>query len=710
MADRTALQDTVILRVDAKLHATANMLVNDGTDAGSFIKDELTSHLSTTVEYRIVNQSKESLQLEMISRKNQLTTDGKGAATTLLEGVNVGDSEWTYSADTECRAPISDLVEIENAPPYNVRIGVSNFFQDCPGKVIATEKVATGWDAAANVPTYESISTNNDGGLVYVTLAIGSLFASTEDWQRAAENKKSQLAEKLQATYTPHKDGGFFVSGNSSHSYQGGKDRIKIAGSLDISWNVQKGEGSGEDVEVFVEPAKDYENWIPKGNEDNAKNPGPDPLELTVTVHKIGNSKEIRKAFLSISLPYVSKNPGVSGNWPKNTGEEEGLRFLESDFPKEKGLLYKDRTHLETDSLVEEATFRVYGFDFGAWGTLRVTARDEKGRELKVRVRGRDVSDLDIPMDEDANRIADSWEKKIATGKPLDWDEEQVQGQDERGDGITLYDEYRGIMVLNEKGQRRHTRLNPAAKEMFVIDSSGAFPLEKWGKISGIQAYRLNDSLVDPRGNPGPGESPLVNLNALDKAPHPFYALKIVVRKDDPKDNDSPAFAESFKPWSIKNALAVNIFPARFLLRIEKDFEWLDKAIQQPDSAEGQELLNEGPDAEITPADAKAAWERLVSPDLRRSIAEKLQKAVFLHEVGHICSLGDHSGEAPADQKDIARSCLMFTQGKWGRRRTLVHTALGRGDGDFAYPYRYFCKGVHAPGFHCYQSLKIKDW
>ena len=141
----------------------------------------------------------------------------------------------------------------------------------------------------------------------------------------------------MQATYTPHKDEGFFVSGNTSHPYQGGKDRIKIAGSLDIFWNVHKDEGSGEDVEVFVEPAKDYENWIPNGNEDNAKNPGPDPLELTVTVHKIGDSKEIRKAFLSISLPYVSKNPGVSGNWPKNADEEEGLRFLESDFPKEKG-------------------------------------------------------------------------------------------------------------------------------------------------------------------------------------------------------------------------------------------------------------------------------------------------------------------------------------------------------------------------------------
>jgi hypothetical protein len=32
------------------------------------------------------------------------------------------------------------------------------------------------------------------------------------------------------------------------------------------------------------------------------------------------------------------------------------------------------------------------------------------------------------------------------------------------------------------------------------------------------------------------------------------------------------------------------------------------------------------------------------------------------------------------------------------------------GDKGLAYPYRNFCRDVPAPGYHCYKSLKIKDW
>ncbi|MDP2877008.1 MAG: hypothetical protein Q8O00_12550, partial [Holophaga sp.] len=89
---------------------------------------------------------------------------------------------------------------------------------------------------------------------------------------------------------------------------------------------------------------------------------------------------------------------------------------------------------------------------------------------------------------------------------------------------------------------------------------------------------------------------------------------------------------------------------------------------------------------------------------------------VFLHEVGHVCKLEDHEGAAPKGFEDAARECLMFLQGGlgqmnqgWGRKRTLVHTALGRGDADFAYPYRTFCSTVKATGYHCSRSLDVKD-
>lgn len=151
--------------------------------------------------------------------------------------------------------------------------------------------------------------------------------------------------------------------------------------------------------------------------------------------------------------------------------------------------------------------------------------------------------------------------------------------------------------------------------------------------------------------------------------------------------------------------------PARFQSRIDEDFKWLDTAITIPGSEAGRQLIQDGPKAQITYDDAYDAWGRLKDANLRKSIAARLQTAVFLHEVGHVGGLPDHMGDSPKGQEDLARACLMFTQGDWGRRRTVVYTALGRsGDPDFAYPYLNFCRDVQAPGYHCYRTLKVKDW
>jgi len=476
-----------------------------------------------------------------------------------------------------------------------------------------------------------------------------------------------------------------------------------------------------DEVEVSVKPDQaSYETWIPKGNVDKPTESGNDPLEVTVTVHQKGDKQTLRQAYLKISLPYVSKNQGICGNWPKNVGEEEGLRFRQKDFPETNGLLFKDRTHLETDILVEKVTFRVYSYEYGAWGTLRITATDADGKDIKVQVQGKDTPDLDIPLDDNSNRIADVWEKgKPWNGKDKDWDSEEVPGQDAMGDGITLYNEYRGILVPDGKGGKQFIRLDPDVKEMFILDPNRGFPTAKWGEVAGIKVYRLEETLVDPSGNPGPGKSPLVNFNAADRLAHPVYALKIVVRTDEPTESLAPAFAQmadgtADNDWCIKKAIAVNVVPARFERRIEEDFVWLDTAILKPDSPEGLDLRNIGPKEQINYDDAHNAWSRLVDPNLRKAIAAKLQTAVFLHEAGHVClgALADHSTAAPTGHEDEARECLMFLQATWGwgRRRTLVFTALGMGDKDLAYPYRNFCRDIPAPGYHCYKSLKIKDW
>ena len=488
------------------------------------------------------------------------------------------------------------------------------------------------------------------------------------------------------------------------------KSAILRRGNVTLSWSLTR--EAPDPNEVTVEVVR-YEDWLPEGNIDDPKEPGKNPLTITATVHKKGDKKTLRQAYLNISLPYVSKNKGICGNWPKNAGEEEGLRFREKDCPKSNGLLYKDRTHVETDIPVQEVMFRVHSYDYGAWGTLRITARDEAGRDLKVKIRGKETPDLDIPQDDDANRIADSWKPAESKGKPKDWDDETIEGQDAKGDGITLYDEYRGLVVLNAKGRREFVRLNPKTREMFIIDTDNAFPDDKWEKVTGgFKTYRLNDSLVESGADASAGAE--VNFNAPEREAHPILARKVIVRKDDPSESRAPGFQEDH---------TIYIVPARIQLRIEEDFAWLDTAILKPDSTEGRELRDQGPAAQINYDDARKAWTLLVDPNMRKLVATKLQMVILLHEMGHACGLAsvDHGAEkmvngkavsdpTPKGQEELARSCLMFNQAMWGRRRTLVFTALEAGDKELAYPYRNFCRDVHAPGYQCYKSLKVKEW
>lgn len=478
-----------------------------------------------------------------------------------------------------------------------------------------------------------------------------------------------------------------------------------------FTWSVEPWEDE-DTPEVTVEPV-DYASWLPEGNLDNPDEPGDTPLLVRITVHRADDSGTSRAADLFISLPYVSRNKGVCMNWPKGATGRDGLRFRQEDFADDPDFSFVDSLHVESTRALESAFIRVHAYDYGAWGTLRVVATAQ-GKDAKVKVLGKETPDLAIPQDDNTNRIADGWEKENGCeGRTFDWDAETVAGQDQTGDNISLYDEYRGLVVPDPSGggKGQFKRLDPNAKEIFVIDPGRVFLASKWQQITGVVTTRLDESLVDPAGNPGPGESPLVNFNAEDRLTFPTYALKIVVRSDDSPDSPFPAYAESGdeKDWCIKKAIVVNVFPARFKARVDEDYRWLNKAILEPDSSEGVELRERGPVFQIPFEDANNAWSTMVDPAVLPSIAERLQTAVVFHEIGHFCGVADHKDVAPDGHEDEARGCLMFNQGPWGRRRTLIFTALGRGDVELVYPYVGFCRDLGTPGYRCFRSLRIKD-
>jgi hypothetical protein len=240
--------DKVTLTVKATVKASAHNA--GGKDQGK-LDDELTAQLTETVEYKIKSDDGGgNISLEMVSHKNRMTANGKGSLLSNSGGVETWQ-KWTYSINPESSWPNSGIAELDSSPPCKIRIAVDDFFRNCNGKASGTEKYATGWDPGANAPTYEIVPLETLG---FASLAENWVFASPEDLQLAAKGEMTDLVKKLQATYTPRKDGGFFASGSASHSYQKKDGReIALEGSVNISWSVQCGERPASEVEVTLD-------------------------------------------------------------------------------------------------------------------------------------------------------------------------------------------------------------------------------------------------------------------------------------------------------------------------------------------------------------------------------------------------------------------------------------------------------------------------
>jgi len=477
-----------------------------------------------------------------------------------------------------------------------------------------------------------------------------------------------------------------------------------------LTWSLDPWEEDQDEMLFDVQP--DYDQWIPAARPEDlpgiALSPDEDPwkplmVKVRIVTKKDGNTG--RSGKIRFTLEEVSKNHGYCLNFPPKGQEKADLRFSDQQMP---GITLsgKDSDVAETDDAVAEATVRVESRDPGAYGTLKAACAD---LNLKAMYKPTNTYALAIPRDDDGNHIADAWEtKKGIPHYDKDWDGESVPGQDQAGDGLTLYHEYRGAVVL-DGGKKTWRRLDPAKKEMFLVDPGGVFPLAVWERVTQIKAYALDDSLVDASLHSSNGKSPLVNFNALDFSSHPVYALLVKVRSDNPSESDAPAYAEWNEPACIKNAIQINLFPARFTARIEEDYQWLNKAVLDPDSQQASELAHPPDTLPSTfPQDGKQAWSKLALPATRQAIAAKLQTAVFLHETGHILGTPDHDTSPPAGLEFI-RNCLSFNEGPWFRRGTLIYTVLGQGDKDLAWPYLNFCK-TSTPTYNCFGVLHVKDW
>jgi hypothetical protein len=185
----------------------------------------------------------------------------------------------------------------------------------------------------------------------------------------------------------------------------------------------------------------------------------------------------------------VSREKGYAMN-AGGSGTGLDLRFSSThpqamEAPVEKA----DGYTIETTEAGLSAGVTIAAFDYGAWGRLKAEV-NVAGEWYLLDAAGGGTS-VTIPLDTNANRIWDTWERNTGVwGEAASADNDDLPDGENAGDGFSNFEEYRGFMVGPD-----WVASDPNQKNLFVYDANGLgigdFPK------SGVWTYLVDQNQLD---------------------------------------------------------------------------------------------------------------------------------------------------------------------------------------------------------------------
>jgi hypothetical protein len=267
---------------------------------------------------------------------------------------------------------------------------------------------------------------------------------------------------------------GDFVAGDSRFGGTHPLGPSKLSGNLVLTWSLTP---QVEELEVIVEP-QGYADWIPKGKLNSLPIRG-NSIRVSARLQKKGGGEPQASAeSFRFTLANVSKMPGICMNFPqKDPSDERDLKFEEElNLPRAgtANTINEDQTELEIGALgtdvLRTAVATVSSFDFGAYGEIRVEANVPGYHDPIVgHLKNETTTKIPIPKSKAGSHIALRWlEQNGGQSSSVFDDTDQdgfPEGDGHRGDGLSLYEEYRGFSV-----GRTHVRTRPVIKDLFIRD------------------------------------------------------------------------------------------------------------------------------------------------------------------------------------------------------------------------------------------------
>ncbi len=470
-----------------------------------------------------------------------------------------------------------------------------------------------------------------------------------------------------------------------------------------------------EEYELLVEPKGDYDIWLPKGNIAKPDLPGAN-ISFKATFQKKGGGKPQQiPEKVRFTLVDTSKEKGIALNFPKEgPGEDFDLKITPGGF-----VISSDRQKAEIDSPSRDRLvwdISVESFDFGAFGRLRAVAVMPGGVEVIGKFVPTSADFATIPRDDDSNHVADDWEKRMrVSGKPADSDDDPIpSGQANDGDGITLFEEYRGFVRL--KGmtdEMAHERTDPRVKTLFVIDHNKLWNSADWADAAGMESFRLDNRLVavsDSRENgkwnitnflrgfaTGQGYDYAVRLQKSDFQPgdgmmavtdFPSMTEEQIVAAKGPRDTIWVLiFDQALKQW-------VDDLPRTLLYALDNRTKGIGKFIRD----------------EQTPLINMAVSRLALDPAAREAFYQALLRKVVVHEVGHACGVDHHGMEGGLANytNDMAMGGEVTCPTHYFAKADYL--TMGILDVLFPRDGMILKNGKFCSASTCWPSLRVKEW
>lgn len=319
-----------------------------------------------------------------------------------------------------------------------------------------------------------------------------------------------------------------------------------------IEWEL-KPAGTPEPPDEVVVEIPGYADWRPEAGPGGARG---NALELTARLQKKGGGSPSMKALLfEWELVQVSRVPGYLINMPVADPKQTPDLLFEAGAGRPLILAQPEALKATTPAgALTESVVTVASYDWGSFGAVQVTAVMPDGS----RIRGYLLDDpaqteIRIPKREAGDLIAEVWRKSSGVGGRSDSadDEAQPVGDGNAGDGLTLYEEYRGFM---ENGRR--VEGNPNKKDYFIQNTVGG------QYLAGILLFRrLSELEVHYEFAPGEWpESRVINAN-YSGAPHRVDQHGVVLRSFNPPAEEPYAYVDSPGPSTPRNIKSVFVPP-----------------------------------------------------------------------------------------------------------------------------------------------------